>query len=141
MPARPQPVPEGTHTVTPRLVCSDAAAAIEFYKRAFDARETQPRFAEPSGRIVNAEILIGDSLVRLTDDSGDGNGIAPDHLPYVFDRFYRADPSRDRATGGAGLGLAIVRSITQAHSGTVSATARPGGGLLVEVTLPMDTDP
>ncbi|HEX4778259.1 MAG TPA: VOC family protein [Acidimicrobiia bacterium] len=78
MPARPQPVPEGVHTVTPRLVCGDAAAAIEFYKTAFGARETEPRFAEPSGRIVNAEITIGDSLVRLTDDSRDGNGIAPD---------------------------------------------------------------
>jgi PhnB protein len=78
MPARPQPVPEGLHTVTPRLVCSDAAAAIAFYERAFGAGETDARFTDPSGRIVHAQITIGDSVVYVTDDSEDGNGIAPD---------------------------------------------------------------
>jgi signal transduction histidine kinase len=54
-----------------------------------------------------------------------GCGIAPEHLPHVFERFYRADPSRDRATGGAGLGLAIVRRLAEAHGG--SATAHSDG--------------
>ncbi|HZR13440.1 MAG TPA: VOC family protein [Acidimicrobiia bacterium] len=78
MPSHPQPVPEGLHTVTPRLVVSDAGAAIEFYEAAFGAEETDARFADPSGRVVHAEITIGDSVVRLTEDSRDGNGIAPD---------------------------------------------------------------
>ena len=78
MPATPKPVPDRLHTVTPRLVCSDAAAAIEFYKAAFGAEETEPRFAEPSGRIVHAEVRIGDSVVSVTEDAHDGNGIAPD---------------------------------------------------------------
>ena len=52
-----------------------------------------------------------------------GCGIPAEHLPHVFDRFYRADPSRDRATGGAGLGLAIVRRLVEAHGGTVAAAS------------------
>ena len=58
-----------------------------------------------------------------------GCGIPAEHLPHVFERFYRADPSRDRATGGAGLGLAIVRRLAEAHGGTVTAASDgPGRG-------------
>lgn len=78
MPTRPQPVPEGRHTVTPRLVCSDAAAAIAFYERAFGAEETEPRFADAEGRVVHAAITIGDSVLHVADDSHDGNGISPE---------------------------------------------------------------
>jgi signal transduction histidine kinase len=63
-----------------------------------------------------------------------GSGIRPEHLPHVFDRFYRADPSRDRATGGAGLGLAIVRRLVEAHGGSVAA-ASEGEGLGTTVTI------
>jgi len=57
-----------------------------------------------------------------------GSGIAPEDLPHVFLPMYRGEPSRSRATGGAGLGLAIAQRIAQAHGGHLSAANRPGGG-------------
>jgi two-component system OmpR family sensor kinase/two-component system sensor histidine kinase BaeS len=66
-----------------------------------------------------------------------GAGIAPEDLPRIFDRFYRADPSRTRASGGAGLGLAIARRIVEAHGGTIWAESEPGRGTAVRFTLPV----
>jgi signal transduction histidine kinase len=65
-----------------------------------------------------------------------GPGIAVDDIPYIFDRFYRGDPSRARTTGSTGLGLAIARSIAQAHGGTIEAQSTPGEGACFIVTLP-----
>jgi signal transduction histidine kinase len=66
-----------------------------------------------------------------------GPGIAAEHLPNIFERFYRADPARARATGGAGLGLAIVRQLVVAHGGQVWAESRPGAGARFRFTLPV----
>ena len=66
-----------------------------------------------------------------------GTGIAPEHLPYVFDRFYRADKSRARQTGGAGLGLAIAKQLVVAHGGSISAESAPGPGTTFTFTLPV----
>ncbi len=67
----------------------------------------------------------------------DGEGIAAEHLPHLFDRFYRVDTARDRAHGGSGVGLAIARAITRAHGGTVAATsAGPGAGSIFTVRVP-----
>lgn len=68
---RPNPVPEYLHTVTPRLVVRDGAAAIDFYVRAFGAHELGERFADPSGRVIHAEIQIGDSVVMITEEATD----------------------------------------------------------------------
>ena len=85
-------------------------------------------------RRVGAEAVIG-----VADD---GPGISPEEAPLVFERFFRADPSRSRTTGGAGLGLAIVASIVAAHGGRAVAAARAEGGTLIEVTLPvLDEEP
>jgi PhnB protein len=62
----PQPIPEGYHTVTPYLAVEDAAKAIEYYKRAFGAKE-RVRMDAPGGKIGHAELEIGDSLVMLSD--------------------------------------------------------------------------
>jgi len=74
----------------------------------------------PAGGSIAVEVRCEGSTVLLTvQDSGDG--IDPAHLPHIFDRFYRTDRARDRDAGGAGLGLAIVRALVEAHSGSVRA--------------------
>jgi signal transduction histidine kinase len=76
----------------------------------------------------------GESVtVRVIDT---GEGIPDEDLPFVFERFYRADKSRTAATGGAGLGLAIARRIVEDHGGSVFAEKTPGGGATVGFTLP-----
>jgi two-component system OmpR family sensor kinase len=77
----------------------------------------------------------GSSAVLTVADSGPG--LDPDQLANVFERFYRADPSRARASGGAGLGLAIVAAVVDAHAGTVAAESRPGEGTTFRVSLPL----
>jgi two-component system sensor histidine kinase BaeS len=62
--------------------------------------------------------------------------VPADALPRLFERFYRVEGSRSRANGGAGLGLAIVRSVIEAHGGTIEAGASPLGGLRVTIALP-----
>ena len=68
--------------------------------------------------------------------SDHGSGIAPQHLPFIFDRFYRADASRNRQTGGTGLGLAIVRALVAAQGGRVTAESREGAGTTITFWLP-----
>ena len=93
------------------------------------------RHTRPDGRIDIRAARDG-AHVRI-EVADTGCGIPAEHLPHVFERFYRADPSRDRATGGAGLGLAIVRRLAEAHGGTV--TAASGGanlGTTVTISIP-----
>ena len=65
-----------------------------------------------------------------------GAPIPPEHLPHLFERFYRADAARDRSQGGYGLGLAIAKSITEAHRGKISVTSAAGAGTTFTVLLP-----
>jgi signal transduction histidine kinase len=74
-------------------------------------------------------------LITVTDT---GPGIAAEHLPHIFERFYRADRARARATGGAGLGLTIVKQLVEAHGGRVWAASAPGQGATFTFTLPVD---
>jgi PhnB protein len=74
------PVPERLHTVTPRLVVGDGAAAIAFYTRAFAAQEMGDRFTGPDGELIHAEIQIGDSVVMITEDAVDGPVSSPAKL-------------------------------------------------------------
>jgi signal transduction histidine kinase len=66
----------------------------------------------------------------------DGNGLAPGCSERMFERFWRADDSRTRSSGGAGLGLAIAQGLVQAHGGTIWGENRLGGGARVAFTLP-----
>ena len=72
-------VPAGYHTVTPHLVCRNASGAIDFYKKAFDAKERY-RMLGPDGKIAHAEITIGNSIVMLGDESPQMGAIAPETL-------------------------------------------------------------
>ncbi len=67
-----------------------------------------------------------------------GPGIAPDHLPHLFERFYRGHPDRHRAEGGSGLGLALCQEIVRAHGGSLTASSTPAQGSTFTVTLPLD---
>lgn len=80
----------------------------------------------------------GWSVLRIVDD---GIGIAPAHLPQIFEPFYRPDDSRSRETGGTGLGLAIVRTIVQSHGGSIGLSSTKGKGTMVELRLPLQVTP
>jgi len=94
------------------------------------------RHTESGGRVVLAGHVSG-SAVRLTV-TDTGEGIEARHLPHVFERFYRAESARDRASGGSGIGLAIAKALVEAQDGTVAvASAGRGAGSRFEVTLPI----
>jgi signal transduction histidine kinase len=81
----------------------------------------------PAGGAVRA-ILDGEPQAVRVTVADTGSGIAPEDLPHVFERFYRADKSRDRTSGGAGLGLAIARQIVELHGSSLEVQSRPGEG-------------
>ncbi|MFD0476217.1 sensor histidine kinase [Nonomuraea thailandensis] len=68
----------------------------------------------------------------------EGQGIDPEHLPYLFDRFYRADAGRSRDSGGTGLGLAIAAALVRAHHGRIEVTSTPRRGTTFRVLLPLN---
>jgi two-component system OmpR family sensor kinase len=74
--------------------------------------------------------------VAVVEVADNGPGLDDEQAAQVFERFYRADPSRSRVHGGAGLGLSIVKAIVTAHGGQVSAGAAPDGGAIFTVRLP-----
>lgn len=86
---------------------------------------------------VTASAAPGRVVLRVRDT---GEGIPPDHLPHIFDRFYRADPSRTGASGGSGLGLSIVKEIVERHGGTVDVTSTRGQGTVFEIGLPQQEE-
>lgn len=71
-PERVSPIPEHLHTVTPRLVVRNGAAAIDFYRSAFGAVELGDRFSGPDGELIHAEVRIGDSVVMISDEAENG---------------------------------------------------------------------
>ena len=87
------------------------------------------------GQAIGVRVdLVPDAVVVEVSDTGEG--IDPDLLPTLFDRFTRADAARGRDTGGAGLGLAICRAIVEAHGGTIRVASTPGLGATFTVELP-----
>jgi two-component system, OmpR family, sensor kinase len=95
------------------------------------------RHTPPPGRIRVAVAATpgGQARIAVRDE---GEGIAPEHLPHLFERFYRADGARGRSSGGTGLGLAIAHAICRAHGGEITVASAPGKGATFLVTLPGD---
>ncbi|MFZ0530772.1 MAG: HAMP domain-containing sensor histidine kinase [Propionicimonas sp.] len=95
----------------------------------------------PEGGRVTVRVVADDAAVNIeVRDSGDG--IAAEHLPHIFERFYRADTARDRDRGGTGVGLTISRAIARAHGGQLTAASEgPGRGTTLTLRLPELSEP
>jgi signal transduction histidine kinase len=93
------------------------------------------KYTPEGGQLEIALATREDEAVVTVSDTG--IGIPEEHLPHIFDRFYRIDKARNREDGGTGLGLAIVQSLAQAHDGRVNVTSTPGEGSTFTVYLPI----
>ncbi len=90
----------------------------------------------PSGGSVTVSARAVDGGVSI-DVADTGEGISPEHLPHIFERFYRADPARGGQDGGSGIGLAIAKALVEAHGGTITALSPgPGAGSTFTVRIP-----
>jgi len=92
------------------------------------------RHTPPGGHIRVGAELVQDSVRLLVGDTG--SGIPTEHLPRIFERFYRVDPGRSREQGGTGLGLAIVKHLVEAHGGRIEAESTLGRGTTIRMTFP-----
>jgi signal transduction histidine kinase len=93
------------------------------------------RYTDPGGRVdLHVRRGIAGCVVEVRDT---GIGIAAEDLPHVFDRFWRSDRSRSRATGGSGIGLAVVRELVRAHQGRIEVRSELGHGTVARVVLPV----
>jgi signal transduction histidine kinase len=90
----------------------------------------------PAGGVIQLHAAAGvnDARLSVTDS---GAGIAPEHVPHIFDRFYKVDASRVAGAAGSGLGLSIAKAIVERHGGTMSVNSRPGRTEFV-LLLPQD---
>ncbi len=99
--------------------------------------ENAVKYGGPGSTTVIAARTAGDGRWAEITCSDDGPGIAERHLPHIFERFYRADPSRSKRLGGTGLGLSIVKHIAERYGGVAEASSREGFGTTITVRLPV----
>lgn len=115
----------------PLRVFADERRLQQLFNNLF---ENSCRYTDAGGRLRVAA-RVQDGRVKVDVEDG-APGVAPDHLPRIFDRFYRVEGSRNRGSGGAGLGLAICQRIVEAHDGRIEARPSALGGLWVALELP-----
>ena len=89
-----------------------------------------------AGAPVTVALRQGETGIVRLSVTDQGDGVAPQHLPRLTERFYRVDPGRSRAAGGTGLGLAIVKHVVERHRGRLDITSTVGQGTTVSVLLP-----
>lgn len=120
-----------TEIDSPVRVHGDEGRLQQLFNNLF---ENCARYTQTDGTVrVRCRNDDREVLIEIEDS---GPGVPPDILPRIFERFVRAEESRNRSHGGAGLGLAICSNIVQAHGGTITASAAPLGGLLISIRLP-----
>lgn len=100
--------------------------------------ENSLRYTDSGGQLVIGGKIVNQQFVMSFDDSGPG--VSDEQLSQLFDRFYRAEGSRNRASGGSGLGLSICQNIVTAHGGTLTADHSRFGGVSITVELPLETE-
>lgn len=111
----------------------------DLYQIVFNLMENGMKYNVPGGKLEVRLFREGDNAVLTVSDTG--TGIPEEALPHLFERFYRADKSRSRATGGSGLGLSIVHAFVQNNGGTIRAQSILGKGSCFTVTFPLfDTE-
>jgi heavy metal sensor kinase len=120
----------------PVFVRGDAARLREVF---FNILDNAIKYTPGDGTVEVRVGCSGPEAVVTVQDTG--VGIAAEHLPRVFDRFYRVDKARSRAEGGTGLGLSIAQSIVAAHGGRIELASTPGQGTTCTVRLPAETGP
>jgi signal transduction histidine kinase len=104
----------------------------------FNLVDNAIRFVPDGGEVtIAAHRHNGAVEISVADN---GSGISREHLPRLFERFYRADPARARGAGGTGIGLAIARSVVEAHGGRIRAESEPGIGSVFTFDLPVASD-
>lgn len=106
---------------------------------AFNLVENSIRYTSAGGQVAIETGREGSFIAFSVHDTG--SGVAAQHLPRIFERFYRADAGRSREAGGTGLGLAIVRHLAEAHGGTVGADSIEGHGTTIKVLFPGEPPP
>jgi PAS domain S-box-containing protein len=119
-----------------RTIDVDPEALRQIFTNLFD---NALRYTPENGRIRVAARNAKDELVLSVADTG--SGIPSEHLPRIFERFYRVDASRSRQEGGTGLGLAIVKHLVEAHGGRVEAESELGRGTTILLYFPSVTQP
>jgi heavy metal sensor kinase len=102
----------------------------------FNTVDNAIKYTPSGGMVTVRSIRRGREVVVTVADTGEG--IPPEHLPRVFDRFYRVDKARSREQGGTGLGLSIAKGIVESHGGRIELESKPGQGTTCTVTLPAD---
>jgi signal transduction histidine kinase len=142
-------VEEVLHTCT-------SPAADKGIRLSAEAPESVPTVQGDRDRLLQVVLNLVDNAIRYTGSEGEvtvsigvrgdnvelrvrdtGAGIAPEHLPHLFERFYRVDQARTRDRGGTGLGLSIVQQIVEAHGGTIDVASVVGEGTCFTICLPL----
>lgn len=120
-----------SHLLAGVSVLGDAAQLTRLFT---NLMENALQYTLPGGTVELSMSSLDQAVLVSVEDTG--IGIAPEHFPFVFDRFWRADKSRSRREGGLGLGLAIAQAIAQRHGGEITVSSQVGVGSCFRVRLP-----
>jgi two-component system, OmpR family, heavy metal sensor histidine kinase CusS len=125
-----------TLTLAENPACPMTADPRQLRRVFYNLIDNAIKYTNATGRITVSNRVTAEAATVLVSDSG--TGIAPEHLPRVFDRFYRVDPSRTGDANGAGLGLSICQSIVRGYGGTIAVESTLGKGTTITVQLPRE---